>query len=156
MSLLRSESILGPWMKVSTFDHSGGPTGVWEDPSLWTDTNGNFHAFYHIYDVSADKSQCIDSTVSGHTYSLNGYDWFTSDNQPYNTQLEIVGTNGELEVITLSTRERPRFFVDAKSGNPTHLINGVCEASVCPEVETGCVDCKYTYPDFTLIAALDV
>ena len=43
----KSDSIEGPWEKVTSFSHSGGPAGNWEDPYLYTDKRGHFHLIYH-------------------------------------------------------------------------------------------------------------
>ena len=147
---LRSESIEGPWTLVTKLNHEGGPYGVFEDPYLFTDARSHFHCLYHVYDTSADKSQCVNSTVSAHIYSEDGFEWHTSPVQPYTTQIELVTG----ETVTVSTRERPRLVFDAATGRPTHLINGVCSAASCPEVATGCVDCKYTHEDYTLVMPL--
>jgi hypothetical protein len=79
-------------------------------------------------------------------FSTDGYEWHTSATQPFTTQ--VLTTNGE--TVTVSTRERPKMLFD-ETGKPTHLITGVCSATACPEVSTGCVDCKYTYNDYTLV-----
>ena len=49
-TMLRSETISGPWVAVSTLSHSGGPMGNYEDPFLYTDTRG-FHLLYHVYNT---------------------------------------------------------------------------------------------------------
>ena len=48
----------------------------------------------------------------------------------------------------LTTRERPKMIFN-EAGEPTHLSNGVCPSPgnfntpiSCPDVSTGCVDCK--------------
>jgi hypothetical protein len=112
---------------------------------------------------------------------------------------QVVLSTGE--VITVSTRERPKLLFSAE-GQMTHLLNGarlprswlaaglvwladcgprrcafcwggnlrdpppwtcspsfagVCSAPACPSgPPTGCVDCKYSFWDFTLVAPLVV
>ena len=95
--------------------------------------------------------ECFNSTVSAHAYSEDGFTWYMSASQPYGTQVEL--STGE--TITVATRERPKLFFD-EQGRMTHLFNGVCGASACPEgPPTGCVDCKYGNWDYTLVQTLD-
>lgn len=54
------------------------------------------------------------------------------------------------------TLKRPKLFFDAVSGSMTHLLNGVCSKPQCPEIDQPCVQCKLYYPDYTLVAPLDV
>ena len=98
------------------------------------------------------RSSCVNSTVSAHTFSTNGYDWHAGAVQPYTTQ--IVTTTG---TVTVSTRERPKLRFD-KSGQMTHLLNGVSGASQCATggPPSACTNCKLRYWDYTLIAPLDV
>lgn len=83
--------------------------------------------------------ECVNSTVSAHAFSEDGFTWFMSPVSPYGTQVEL--TTGE--TVTVATRERPKLYFDA-NGQKTHLFNGVCGAPNCPNgPPTGCVDCKY-------------
>ena len=141
-SFKRAESIHGPWTTVSSFSHSGGPPGNYEDPYLFTDRRGSFHLIYHVYNTHENPPhghECFNSTVSAHQYSTDGYTWHTSATSPYGTQVAL--TSGE--TVTVATRERPKLFFDAH-GQMTHLINGVCGAPNCPNgPASGCVDCKH-------------
>lgn len=153
-SFKRAEHIQGPWVTVTTFSHSGGPPGNYEDPYLYMDKRGHYHCIYHVYNTHENKTECVDSTVSAHIFSVDGYAWHTSPTQPYDTQIKL--STGK--TITVSTRERPKIFFD-KSGQMTHLFNGVCSATACPPPlgpKTGCVDCKYKNWDYTLVAPLDI
>jgi len=49
-SVLRTESISGPWDHIASLSHSGGPPGNYEDPFLYTDARG-FHLIYHVYNT---------------------------------------------------------------------------------------------------------
>lgn len=151
--LLRADTIKGPWNKVTSFSHGGGPSGNYEDPYLYTDKRGHFHLIYHVYQTFP-AYECVNSTVSAHVFSVDGFSWQAHPTQPYTTQVALSTGN----TITVSTRERPKMFFD-KSGTPTHLFNGVCSATACPPPDgpqTGCVDCKYKNWDYTLVAPLDV
>ena len=153
-TLRRAEDISGPWTTVSHFSHSGeGPKGNYEDPFLFITARG-YHLLYHVYNTTEHPPhghECVDSTVSAHGYSEDGFNWFLSPNQPYSTQIKL--TTGE--TVTVATRERPKVYFD-REGKMTHLFNGVCEAPNCPSgPATGCVDCKYANHDYTLVQALD-
>lgn len=154
LSMKRAESISGPWATVSTFTHAGGPAGNYEDPFLYIDARG-FHLIYHVYSTHENPPhghECVNSTVSAHSFSADGFHWFMSEEPPYGTQVDMADGS----VTTVATRERPKLFIDS-TGRKTHLINGVCSASACPEgPPTGCVDCKYANWDYTLVAPLDV
>jgi len=156
-TMLRAEDIAGPWASAGSFSHSGGPRGTFEDPYLYTTSRG-WHLLYHVYDVHADRTQCVNSTVSAHVFSVDGHTWHTAASQPYSTQVAVNDSaSGEVKTITVATRERPKLHFDTKTGQMTHLFNGVCSATACPEgPATGCVDCKYASWDYTLVAPLDV
>jgi len=147
-NLKKAENIHGPWATVTSFSHSGGPEGHYEDPYLYTDKRG-FHLFYHVYNY-ADRQDCTHATVSAHVYSEDGYTWHANPVQPFTTQVEVDGQGN----VTVSTRERPKLYFD-KSGQMTHLFNGVCSATQCPS-EQPCVDCKSTHWDYTLAQPFDL
>jgi len=153
-SFRRSESISGPWTTVATFSHAGGPPGHYEDPFLYN-TDRGWHLIYHVYNTVEHPPhghECVDSTVSAHAFSEDGFTWRTSAVQPYGTQVKL--TTGE--TVTVATRERPKLNFNV-AGQMTHLFNGVCGAAACPHgPKTGCVDCKYGYWDYTLVQPLDL
>ena len=94
----------------------------------------------------------MNSTVSMHTYSKDGFTWHAGAEQPYTTQVET--TAG---IVTVSTRERPKLVFNA-AGQMTHLVNGVSGASQCEfgGPPSACTNCKLRFWDFTLVAPLDV
>lgn len=153
-SVLRSESISGPWTRITSLSHSGGPDGNYEDPFLYTDDRG-WHLLYHVYNTHENPPhghECVNATVSAHAFSVDGFTWHMSPVSPYGTQVEL--TTGE--TVTVATRERPKMWFDA-NGKKTHLFNGVSSAPNCPNgPATGCVDCKYASWDYTLVQPLDV
>ena len=148
-SLLRSESLTGPFDKIAAFPMSGGPTGNYEDPQLYVDKRGHFHCFYHVYRTDLPSTDCTASTVSAHAFSVDGYAWSISKTQPFGTQVPL--SNGT--TVTVATRERPKPFFDDQ-GRMTHLVNGVCASASCTDSKTGCVDCKYNHWDYTLVQPL--
>merc|ERR1712151_413130 len=150
----RAENISGPWTTVAAFSHSGGPPGNYEDPFLYSTSRG-WHLIYHVYNTKEHPPhghECADSRVSAHVFSVDGFTWHTSPTQPYGTQVEL--STGK--TVTVATRERPKIWFNA-AGQMTHLLNGVCGASACPNgPATGCVDCKYANWDYTLVQPLQV
>jgi hypothetical protein len=150
--LKRASHIAGPYTQIATFPTTGGPEGNYEDPQIYTDHRGHFHCLYHVYTPNLPSFDCVNSTVSAHAYSRDGYDWQVADYAPYSTQLEL--ETGE--TITLATRERPKPFF--KNGVMTHLVQGVCGSPFCatPANHNGCVACKNKQWDFTLVSPLDV
>ena len=94
----------------------------------------------------------MNSTVSMHTFSEDGYTWHAGAEQPYTTQVETTAGT-----ITVSTRERPKLFFN-KAGQMTHLVTGVSGASQCEfgGPPSACTNCKLRFWDYTLIAPLDV
>jgi hypothetical protein len=79
--------------------------------------------------------------------------------QPYTSQVEYTttgGGSGGTATMVVATRERPKLWFDSK-GKMTHLVNGVCSAPSCTDSpKTGCMDCKYSHWDYTLIQPLAV
>ena len=153
-SLKRADHIAGPYSVIAELPSGkipGGVVGNYEDPQLFTDKRGHFHAIYHVY-TYGDSGYCVNATVSAHAFSRDGFTWHVSSQAPYSTQLEL--TTGE--TITLATRERPKPFF--QNGKMTHLVQGVCGSPFCapPKIGHGCVDCKYAQWDYTLVAPLDV
>jgi hypothetical protein len=110
----------------------GGPAGHYEDPQIYTDKRGHFHCIYHVYRTDLPPTQCVDSTVSAHSFSEDGYTWTMSKTAPYGTQVKL-STGG---TVTVATRERPKPYFD-ESGVMTHLLNGVCGSGSCTDSHTG-------------------
>lgn len=120
---------------------------------------------YHVYrtgPVGGDAHNCLPghdgSVVSGLFFSIDGYTWATVSSSPYGNVVDL--TDGTQQLLT--TRERPKLLFNA-AGEPTHLSNGVCPSPggfntpfSCPQVSTGCVDCKYLNWDFTNISPLKI
>lgn len=154
LEMKRAEDIRGPWTTVSRFTHHGGPAGNYEDPFLYVDARG-FHLIYHVYNTHENPPhghECFNSTVSAHSFSVDGFEWFMSPTQPYGTRIATADGSH----VTVATRERPKIYFDA-AGRKTHLFNGVCSAPACPDgPATGCVDCKYAHWDYTLVQPLVV
>jgi hypothetical protein len=104
-------------------------------------------------------TQCVDSTVSAHSSSPDGFTWTMSKTAPYGAQVELKSTSGTsgggTSFVTVATRERPKPFFD-EAGTMLHLLNGVCGSGSCTDSRTGCVYCKYNHWDYTLVQPLAV
>ena len=107
-----------PWRRVetglryrvyasSTSAPWGGSVKGVEDPFLWIDTRGNWHALYHFVNGP---------TPGGHACSRDGRVW--SNVTAAYGQSRPVG-NGTVSYGA----ERPKLLFDA-AGAPTHLYNG--------------------------------
>lgn len=148
-SLYSSPSFTGPWTHLLDVNPSGGVPGSYEDAFLWMDPRGNWHIIFHVYTTNVPSS-CVNSTVSGHFFSPDGWNWLASPVEPFGNYVEFTDGSSML----LSTRERPKLLFNAQ-GDPTYLYNGVCGGtSFC--APTPCVNCKYNYWDFTLAQPTDL
>jgi len=148
-TLYSSPSYLGPWTRLLDVHPSGGVPGSYEDAFLWVDPRGNWHIIFHVYTTDVPSS-CVNSTVSGHFFSPDGWNWMASPTEPFGNYVEFTDGSSML----LSTRERPKLLFNSQ-GEPTHLYNGVCGGtSYC--APTPCVNCKYNYWDFTLVQPLNL
>ncbi len=149
-TLYSAPDVQGPWAHVSDIRASNSDPlpGNYEDPNFWVDARGMFHVIYHVYRTAgADAHNCLPghdgSVVSGHYFSTDGFTWRGARVAPYGNVIDLADGSQQL----LTTRERPKFIFS--NGEPTHLANGVCPSPgnfntpiSCPEVSTGCVDCK--------------
>jgi hypothetical protein len=138
-----SGKIEGPWSHLVSVTTSGGVDGTYEDGFLFSDVLGNFHIIYHVYNTD-DIPGFI---VSGHAYSPDLIHWTQQSTQPYpHWYIREGGIN-----VTISTRERPKLVMNEQN-EPLALVNGVCNAVLCPP--TPGVNCKYNYWDYTLVATI--
>jgi hypothetical protein len=162
--LYRTEDVQAqPWVHVTHIAATGTPiSGNYEDPFFFIDPRGQWHIIYHVYRTGgASAHNCTPgedgAVVSGHYFSPDGLTWHTSPTMPYINVVDLADGTSQL----LTTRERPKMIFNA-AGDPTHLSNGVCPSPgnwktpiSCPDVSTGCVDCKYSFWDFTNVSPLD-
>jgi hypothetical protein len=150
-ALYRAEQVTGPWTQVTTIRSSNSTPlpGNYEDPFFWIDARSNWHVIYHVYRTGgAEAHNCLPghdgSVVSGHYFSQDGFTWRGAQVSPYGNVIDLADGSQQL----LTTRERPKMIFNS-AGDPTHLSNGVCPSPgnfntpiSCPQVNTGCVDCK--------------
>jgi len=76
-----------------------------EDPFVWQDHRGNFHALFHKF---TDESP----NCGGHAYSKDGFDWVLTNEPAYQTT--ITTADGAQHGFT--RRERPHLLFDEKTG----------------------------------------
>eukprot|EP00937_MAST-01D_sp_MAST-1D-sp2_P004325 g4325.t1 len=99
-----------------------------EDPFMWVDRRGRWHALLHkMFDDGgyAPSSDPVPSPgwPGGHIYSRDGLLW-SRQQRAYSTNITMLdGT-----VLVTRRRERPKLVFDS-DGVPTHLTNGVILAS---------------------------
>ena len=94
---------LYPLLSVQVETNSSWEGTVFEDPSLWQDSEGHFHILCHAYKLGEERSNCDNSTVSAHLFSLDGLAWSLSPDQPYSTRIRTL-QGGEITTLTVSTR----------------------------------------------------
>jgi len=103
--LVRASSYEGPYELVfdtPVFEHENFNE---EDPCIWRDQRGNFHALFHF--------------SRGHAWSSDGIHWSWGGGRPAWTSTL---RNSDGIVHTLRDAERPRIWVNATSGLPELLF----------------------------------
>jgi len=104
-----------------------------EDPFMYQDQNGNFHAIFHFLGPNGGFScrkvlgKWKGCDIGSHAYSPNGLsNWTFSKTIAYNATVQW--TDGSS--TTMSRRERPQLVL--KDGLPAFLSNGVSENAPPP------------------------
>ena len=121
-----------------------------EDPYIYFDARGNFHAINHAYNTG-QRTNCSSSWVSSHSFSVDGSVWGHTD-QPYDHVVHFDDGTSH----AYCTMERPSLVFNA-AGALTHLhvaADLVTEDAGCPNRGKGCVDCKYDDHAGTLLIKL--
>jgi len=119
------------WRNISTYTQHHrevisvdlGTAGT-EDPFLYMDAAGHFHAvFHHMYGEGTEKQWWLD-TCGGHAYSRDGIEWEYSGVAWGNAEHPLGnvvrysdGTN-----FSMTRRERPHLIFDGE-GRPCQLTN---------------------------------
>ena len=99
---------------IGLYNASGRSYIPLEDPFLYADAAGNFHALFH------NMGGC--SAVGCHAFSKDGFEWWLASSSPYTSH--VVREDGS--AIDLARRERPHLVLNA-AGDPAFLSNGVQE-----------------------------
>lgn len=130
----------GPWTGGVIKYHGNLGMGIWEDPFIWVDKRGVFKMLSHVYPSPSDMRVPFWTRVSGFAYSLDGFNWVVSPEEPYTNVV-----NHETGVMAYTTRERPKIYFDPYDHvTPIALFNGVAEGSYCWDCKQTCgVDWTY-------------
>eukprot|EP01059_Diplonema_ambulator_P036181 TRINITY_DN8925_c0_g1_i1.p1 TRINITY_DN8925_c0_g1~~TRINITY_DN8925_c0_g1_i1.p1 ORF type:complete len:399 (+),score=61.65 TRINITY_DN8925_c0_g1_i1:39-1199(+) len=105
--------------------HSLCDTCYNEDPYVWQDTRGNYHALLHNlgpnggFDCHEAGGEYRSCDMGTHAFSSDGFSWTFSKTVPFNTT--VAWSDGSS--VVLHRRERPQLIVE--NGAPQYLINGV-------------------------------
>eukprot|EP00038_Savillea_parva_P028356 m.64540 g.64540 ORF g.64540 m.64540 type:complete len:280 (+) comp8232_c0_seq1:48-887(+) len=162
--IMSAPSLVGPWTNFSSIDKGSGGG---EDPFLWVDARGHWHALYHA--SGGNFTHCAANRVSAHVFSLDGLTWHTLAtlrNTTINVSPYLPVVPWADGVQDYSTLERPHVYFDT-NGRMTHLgvagdltngDAGCIHAKNCfPKRDQGhcpCVNCKYTGHTGTLLIEL--
>lgn len=110
VGLVRADDWRGPYALGTEIGDASAIQGV-EDPHLYRDSRGAFHALFH------GGKQGGDWKASGaHAFSKDGIDWTYSLKPAFTT--DITTASG---VVSFNRRERPHLLL-GKDGQPTHLV----------------------------------
>jgi len=155
VGLLRA---LFPWRAenysdISSWHPVGGdpqgpalPDSNVEDPFVWQDSRGAFHAIFHAMDVQGQGQG--QAYLGGHAFSTDGASW-TYTGTAYGNAANY--SDGSWQVF--QRRERPHLLFDAR-GLPVALSNGV-QYSAPPDVQCEIGGLPYTCdPVFTLVTPI--
>lgn len=126
----------GVWNVVAnnTDDHLDGGKALFnhpvEDPFAWhSATDGHFHILSHGF-----RMGMVNGTMPGCGNAYGVYARSPTPTGPWSFQEAAIVYNNIIDFVASSSpslamdrRERPHLLFD-KSGNPTHLYNGVCPA----------------------------
>jgi hypothetical protein len=150
----------GPWTQIglSPPEPPAGPDTWCEDPYLYRDARGNWHALFHAVNLKV-LTDCGSSPVSSHAFSRDLQTWKTLATyvQPFSSVVALADGSAR----TLASVERPKFFFNAQ-GQPTHLFNGAANVPQCGgntsdgKRPNSCSDCKYVDHTNTIVRPLNV
>ena len=116
-TLMTAADIGGPWSDYATIPHRG------EDPFLWVDRRGNWHAIFHTSgDANAFGTNCSHSQVVSHVFSdNNGRNWTALNDTSVQPYKPVVQWDDQATPQSYATMERPHLYFDPKTGDMTHL-----------------------------------
>ena len=134
-TILEAPSYKGPYT-VKTGDELDACAFCEEDPYMWVDTRGHWHALYHrMFDPAGPldpnwgkedgswnrtgiSAVPAPGWAGAHSFSRDGLSGWSPLNRCWNTTMAMAdGSHFEL-----SRRERPKLLI--QDGVPTHLFNG--------------------------------
>lgn len=133
--IIEAEHWQGPYMRI-TDDVMGYCSKCQEDPFMWVDKRGHWHALVHkMFDPAGSSPIPSPGWAGGLIFSKDGLVW-SEMKRCYSTNIKL--ENGEM--LVTKRRERPKLIFDS-NGIPTHLTNG----AVMPDGQT-----------YTIIQPLDI
>lgn len=114
VGLIRANSFRGPYELLSEAGDASTIHGV-EDPFLYRDNKGRFHALFHGGQQGGDYP-----AAGAHAYSEDGLTWSYSQGTAFTTAI----TTSDGEAHQFNRRERPHLLFNA-DGQPTHLFTAL-------------------------------
>lgn len=111
---IEAESWQGPYVLGSEVGNAGAIGGV-EDPFLYRDTRGNFHALFHGGHQGGSYK-----AAGAHAFSVDGKQWTFTQNPAYTTDIQTA--DGQRH--SYNRRERPHLLFGA-NGEPSHLFTSL-------------------------------
>lgn len=110
-TIIRANHWRGPYTIVSSDQYPswGGSACHVEDPFLWMDKRGHWHALFHAMGKDGP---------GGHAYSADAITWSNISNA-YTDQRPLIGGK-----IAKYSAERPKLLFGADGFTPTHLYTG--------------------------------
>ena len=128
---LTSLRVAGGRGAYSTYVKRAGPpivgpengTGSHEDPFVWVDRRGNYHALTHN---QGDGNRCgggsAGHSCGAHLFSRDSYRWGISGKAAYSSAVRL---KSNASVVNTGTRQRPQLvFSDDEARRPLYLFNG--------------------------------
>jgi hypothetical protein len=109
---IRADSVEGPYLLQTII---GPAPYTVEDPFLYADKRGNFHALFH-----GGPQGGTYKAVGAHAFSKDGITWSFSKNAAYTTTITLADGSEH----TFSRRERPHLLMD-DTGTITHLYTSL-------------------------------
>ena len=163
-TIMTADALGGPWTPHGEIAGAFG-----EDPFLFVDGRGGWHALFHAANGS-QHLHCGASRVSAHAFSADsGRTWAALTGPAVEPYKPLVVWDDSPRPQTFSSFERPHLYFDASSGRPTHLAVAapldIGDAG-CPKGEIGrqgckahrppcpCCNCKYLAHTGTVLIAL--
>lgn len=86
-----------------------------EDPYIYRDSRGHFHAIFHGMDP------WLTGAWGAHAFSLDAKDWVYSRAEAFSRTVQFEDNS----TVQYTRRERPEFIFDQTTGEITNLVSGV-------------------------------
>eukprot|EP00040_Diaphanoeca_grandis_P039909 m.260567 g.260567 ORF g.260567 m.260567 type:complete len:488 (-) comp40130_c0_seq1:87-1550(-) len=110
--VITAPSWRGPYTMHTVVGAAGSPAV--EDPFVWQDHRGNFHALFHKF--TDEHPGC-----GGHAFSRDGFDWTLPTANAYTTMISTSDGHN----TTFFRRERPHLLFDDSGTRPVALFTSL-------------------------------